>query len=125
MTTPEEAHMSWALSRRKPFFVGKRSLEVRDRHLSKRKLVGFAIDDPFAPLPRESNLVVIDDRIAGFVTSVARSPVLGRVIGLAYTAREASEPGAALPIRLDDGRALAAEVTALPFYDPDNLRQEM
>ena len=125
MTTPEEAHMSWALSRRKPFFVGKRSLEVRDRHLSKRKLVGFAIDDPFAPLPRESNLVVIDDRIAGFVTSVARSPVLGRVIGLAYTAREASEPGAALPIRLDDGRALAAEVVALPFYDPDNLRQEM
>ena len=125
MTTPEEAHMSWALSRRKPFFVGKRSLEVRDRHLSKRKLVGFAIDDPFAPLPRESNLVVIDDRIAGFVTSVARSPALGRVIGLAYTARKASEPGASLPIRLDDGRTIAAEVAALPFYDPDNLRQEM
>ena len=125
MTTPEEAHMAWAISRRKPFFVGKRSLEVRDRHLSKRKLVGFAIDDPFAPIPQESNLVVINEEIVGFVTSIARSPNLGRVIGLAYTARDASDPGTTLPIRLDNGRSVAAEVVELPFYDPDNLRQEM
>ncbi len=125
MTTPEEAHMTWAISQRKPFFVGKRSIEVRDRYLSKRKLVGFAIEDPFAPLPQESNLVVLNDEIVGFVTSVVRSPNLGRVIGLAYTARVASEPGAALPIRLDDGRTVAAEVVELPFYDPNNLRQEM
>ena len=125
MTTPEEAHMTWAISRRKPFFVGKRSIEVRDRYLSKRKLVGFGIDDPFMPLPQESNLVVLNDEIVGFVTSVVRSPNLGRVIGLAYTARVASEPGVALPIQLDDGRTVTAEVVELPFYDPDNLRQEM
>ena len=69
--------------------------------------------------------MVLNDEIVGFVTSVVRSPNLGRVIGLAYTARVASEPGAALPIRLDDGRTVAAEVVELPFYDPNNLRQEM
>jgi len=125
MTTPEEAHMTWAISRRKPFFVGKRSIEVRDRFLSKRKLVGFAIDDPFAPLPQESNLVLHEGEIAGFVTSVVRSSNLGRIIGLAYTARDASEPGDAVPIRLDDGRSVDATVVELPFYDPDNRRQEM
>ena len=125
MTTPEEAHMTWAISRRKPFFVGKRSLEVRDRYLSKRKLVGFVIDDPFAPLPQESNLVVHNGEITGFVTSVVRSANLGRIIGLTYTARDAAEPGNAVPIRLDDGRSVAAEVVDLPFYDPDNRRQEM
>ena len=125
MTTPEEAHMTWAISRRKPFFVGKRSLEVRDRYLSKRKLVGFAIDDPFAPLPQESNLVLYKGEIAGFVTSVVRSPNLDTIIGLAYAPRDASAPGEALPIRLDDGRNVAAEIVDLPFYDPDNRRQEM
>ena len=125
MTTPEEAHMTWAISRKKPFFVGKRSLAVRDQYLSKRKLVGFAIDDPFAPLPRESNLVVRKGEIVGFVTSVVRSPNLKRVIGLAYAARDASEPGEILPIRLDDGRSVSATIVELPFYDPDNRRQEM
>ena len=125
MTTPEEAHMTWAISRRKPFFVGKRSLAVRDRYLSKRKLVGFAIVDPFAPLPRESNLVVRKGEIVGFVTSVVRSPNLKRIIGLAYAARDASEPGEVLPIRLDDGRTVSATIVELPFYDPDNRRQEM
>ena len=125
MTTPEEAHMTWAISRNKPFFVGKRSLDVRDRHLSKRKLVGFAIDDPFAPLPQESNLVLKNGEIAGFVTSVVRSANLGRIIGLAYAPRDSSAPGDAVPILLDDGRSVVAKVVDLPFYDPDNRRQEM
>ncbi len=123
LTSPEEADMTWAIAKRKPFFVGKRALELRGRHLSKRKLVGFTLDGD-GPLPEESNLVLRDGGIAGFVTSVARSPSLGNIIGLAYTAREEAEPGSAIRIRLSDGRDIDGLV-APHFYDPDNARQEM
>ena len=124
MTTPEEADMTWAIAKRKPFFVGKRSIELRDRHLSKRKLVGFALDAG-APLPEESNLVLRGGKIAGFVTSVARSAALAQTIGLAYSAREESEPGATIRIRLTSGRDVDGVVVAPHFYDPENKRQEM
>ena len=124
MTTPEEADMTWAIAKRKPFFVGKRSIELRGRHLSKRKLVGFTLDAD-AALPEESNLVLRRGEIVGFVTSVARSAALGQTIGLAYTARDASEPGAAIRIRLSSGRDVVGVVVAPHFYDPENKRQEM
>jgi len=125
MTTPEEVDMTWAISKKKPFFVGGRSLALRDRHLSRRKLVGFTIEDSGVPLPQESNLVMRDSEMVGFVTSVVRSPSLNKTIGLAYTARDASEPGSPLAIRQDDGTVVEARVVAPHFYDPDNARQEM
>jgi sarcosine oxidase subunit alpha len=124
MTTPQEAQMAWAVSRRKPFFVGERSLRIRDARPSARRLVGFALD-PSGEDPRESNLVIKRGEMAGFVTSVCRSPTLGRVIGLAFAAREDAEPGCRLAIRLDSGRTAEAEVVALPFFDPDGARQEL
>ncbi|MCG8598460.1 MAG: 2Fe-2S iron-sulfur cluster-binding protein [Kiloniellales bacterium] len=123
MTTPEEAQIAWAVARNKPFFVGQRSLALRARHPSKRRLVGFALP-PDAPLPQESQLVVREGEAVGFVTSVVRSPTLGQIIGLAYTARDAAQPGAELTIRLTDGRLVAGQVVTLPFYDPKNQRQE-
>ena len=124
MTTPEEADMTWAIAKRKPFFVGKRSIEMRGRRLSKRKLVGFTLDAD-GPLPEESNLVLRRGEIVGFVTSVARSAALAKTIGLAYTARDASEPGAAIRIRLSSGGDVNGVVVAPHFYDPENKRQEM
>jgi len=123
MTTPEELDMTWAIARKKPFFVGERSLRIRDRHLSARKLVGFTLPAD-GPCPQDSNLVLRDGTMAGFVTSVARSPVLNRIVGLAYTARDESQPGDPVRIHLDDGRDIVGEVVPLPFYDPDNARQE-
>jgi len=121
----EHFFMTWAISKKKPFFVGGRSLALRDRHLSRRKLVGFTIEDSGVPLPQESNLVMRDSEMVGFVTSVVRSPSLNKTIGLAYTARDASEPGSPLAIRQDDGTVVEARVVAPHFYDPDNARQEM
>ncbi|RMD61265.1 MAG: FAD-binding protein [Alphaproteobacteria bacterium] len=125
MTFPHEVDMTWAIARKKPFFVGARSIALRAARPLARKLVGFAIDGPRAPLPRESNLVLRGGEIAGFVTSVARSPSLGKVIGLAYAAPEDSAPGATIRIKMDDGRIVEAAVVPVPFYDPDNRRQEV
>ena len=123
MTTPEEAQLAWAVAGKKAFFVGQRSLALRARHPSKRRLVGFALP-PDAPLPQESQLVVRDGEMVGFVTSVVRSPTLGQTIGLAYTAADAAEPGAGITIRLTDGGLVRGQVVTLPFYDPKNQRQE-
>ena len=125
MSSPDEIDMAWAIAKKKVFFVGGRSIELRRRHPSKRKLVGFTIEHPAAPVPLESNLVLRDGEMVGFVTSVARSPTLDKIIGLAYTAADEAEPGAPLRIKLTSGRMVSGEVCKPHFYDPDNLRQEI
>ena len=125
LTTPHEADMAWAISRKKPFFVGKRSIEIQhDRGLD-RKLVGFMLSDRAAPLPEECHLVVRNGEITGRVTSAAFSPALDKAIGLAYVAPDQAEPGARFTVKVDGGRLVEAEVVPLPFYDPDNARQEL
>ena len=78
-----------------------------------------------APSPKECHLVIRDGDIAGRVTSVTRSPTLGKVVGLAYLPPDLAEPGKRFEIRVDGGRMVAAETVAVPFYDPENKRQEM
>ena len=34
-------------------------------------------------------------------------------------------PGTRVEVRLDDGSTSVAEVTALPFYDPEDERQKL
>ncbi len=124
MTTPAEAHMGWAIAAKKPFFVGGRSLDITDKHPSKRTLVGFTIDDADLPVPEESNVVLEGDKIVGHITSVVRSPTIKKIIGMAY-ALAGTEPGSTINIKLTDGNIVSANVVKLPFYDPDGQRQEM
>ena len=123
MTTPDEVAMAWAVSEKKPFFVGLRSIELRRRHPSKRKLVGFTLPQD-GPVPEESNLVLTGEEITGFVTSCALSEACNAVIGLAY-APAAAEVGQPLTIKLTNGTRLQATVAAPHFYDHDNKRQEL
>ncbi len=124
MTTPVEAHMGWAIAAKKPFFVGGRSLDITDKHPSKRTLVGFTIDDANLAVPEESNVVLDGDNIVGHITSVVRSPTIKKIIGMAY-AKAGTEPGSSISIKLTDGSTVSADVVKLPFYDPDGQRQEM
>lgn len=125
LTTPHEADMGWALAKKKPFYVGGRSVDIFGRTDLKRALVGFQLDERDNTLPEECHLVIRNDEITGRVTSVARSPTLGEVIGLAYVAPDQTEPGTAIDIRVDGGRMVAAKVVPHPFYDPENARQEL
>ena len=124
LTTPTEADMTWAVARRKPFFVGARAIEIRGRVPPARKLVGFVLPEPDAAPPEECCLVVQDGGIAGRVTSAMRSPTIGRVIGLAFVPPGIAAPGSRFEIRRPDGATVAAEVARVPFYDPGNARQE-
>lgn len=125
LTNPAEAGMEWALAKKKPFYVGKRSIEMQMTKGLSRKLAGFTLVAPDAPCPKECHLVIRDGNIAGRVTSVVRSATLGKVVGLAYLPPELAESGKRFQIRVDGGAMVEAEVVPAPFYDPDNKRQEM
>ncbi|WP_213880434.1 2Fe-2S iron-sulfur cluster-binding protein [Pseudomonas sp. dw_358] len=124
MTHPGEIDMNWAISRTKPFFVGRRSVDILAAQPLKRKLVGFTLPKGSAQ-PLEGHLVLEGGDISGNVTSCEYSASLGQIIGLAYASAAQSSPGQRIPIRVEDGVMVQATVVALPFLDPENKRQEL
>jgi len=124
MTHPVEIDMGWAVSRNKPFFVGRRSVDILEAQPQKRKLVGFTLPKT-SPQPLEGHLVLKGPDISGNVTSCEYSQSLDQIIGLAYAAFDQSTPGQQIPIRVEDGVVVQATVVKLPFFDPDNQRQEL
>ncbi|MFA5949700.1 MAG: 2Fe-2S iron-sulfur cluster-binding protein [Hyphomicrobium sp.] len=125
LTNPVEAGMEWALAKKKPFYVGKRAIEMQVEKGITRKLVGFALTSSEAPTPKECHLVIGNGAIEGRVTSAVRSPTLGKVVGLAYVPLAYAEPGKRFKIRVEAGHMIEAEVVPTPFYDPENKRQEI
>ncbi|MCV4343728.1 2Fe-2S iron-sulfur cluster-binding protein [Pseudomonas capsici] len=124
MTHPGEIDMGWAVSRTKPFFVGRRSVDILEAQPQTRKLVGFTLPKT-SPQPLEGHLVLKGPDISGNVTSCEYSRTLDKIIGLAYAAFDQSTPGQQIPIRVEDGVVVQATVVKLPFFDPENQRQEL
>ncbi len=125
LTNPAEAGMTWALSKTKPAYLGKRSVDMQIAKGVGRVLAGFTLPDRNAPCPKENHLVIEGGDIMGRVTSAVLSPTLNKVIGLAYLPVSRGAAGSRFQIRTDGGRTVDAEVIPMPFYDPDNKRQEM
>ncbi len=124
LTIPQHANMAWAIAKRKPFYVGKRTIDELISKGLDRLLVGFSLPDE-ASMPLECNLVLRGTEITGRVTSVSRSPSLGKIIGLAFVATDQAEMGSQIDIKLSNGALVSATVVPTPFYDPDNERQEL
>ncbi len=123
LTTPYEAGMPWSVHLKKPFFVGRQTLEVLQPRTA-RQLVGFALPTNYTgPELCECLLVIADGNIRGRVTSVSYSPTLGHLIGLAMIDKPLAGIDQPLPIRTTDGRIVEARQVATPFYDPEGLRQ--
>jgi sarcosine oxidase subunit alpha len=126
LTNPFEVNLEWALGRNKPFFVGQRSLAILKTQPLTRCLVGIAFaPEHTVPLPEECHLIVERGEVVGRITSIARRSTLGRPLGLAFIRPDLASPGQPITIRDSEGRLIAAEVVALPFYDPENQRQQL
>jgi sarcosine oxidase subunit alpha len=123
LTNPIEANAMWAVSLKKPFFIGQRSLKILQARGPRQVLVGIEIMDATRQ-PRESHLVIRDGDIVGRVTSIVRSQSLGKAIGLAMLAPELASAGGELSIRGDGGEMIAARIVPTPFYDPQQQRQK-
>ena len=125
MSNPAEVQMGWAIAKKKPFFVGGRSIQELNKTPLKRSLVGFVVNDLEAPIPLESHLVLDGDRMTGRVTSCNYSPTLNKPVGLAYVEPGKTDAGSYFKIKSSGGIMVDAMVVKLPFYDPENLRQEL
>ena len=123
LTIPQEVDMAWAVAD-KPYFTGKRAIEAQTSRPLSRRLVGFTLPAG-SRLPQECNLTLNRDRIVGRVTSIENSNACGCPVGLAFVNPAKANTGDRFEIKLTDGQRLTAEVATLPFYDPDNRRQEL
>ncbi len=125
--TPDDAGLSWAIGKKKPDFVGKRSLSRTDMVADDRKrLVGLLTDDPKMVLPEGAQIVADPNQpkpmtMLGHVTSSYWSEALGRSIALAVVSGGRARQGETLHIPMPD-RTLTARITCTVFYDPDNTR---
>lgn len=124
LTIPQEANMGWAIAQNKAFFLGKRAIDVINARPLTRQLVGFTLPSD-SPMPEECNLVIKTNEITGRITSVSYSPSLNKIIGLAFVSPDKSEEGSKIDIKLSNANVVTATVCSVPFYDPENKRQEM
>jgi sarcosine oxidase subunit alpha len=125
LTTPLEAAMGWAMKMDKPYFIGQRSLKILGAKKPKTQLVGFTLDAADgSAVPSECHLVIRDGEMAGRVTSIGFSSVLGRHVGLAFVAPDMAVDGTRFFIRADQGRMVEARVVPTPFYDPSGTLQK-
>ena len=125
LTTPFDVGMEWAMKFDKPFFVGQRSLQIIKKKPILQKLVGFRLPQKFVgDVPLECNLVIEKGDIAGRVTSIAWSAIVGRHIGLAFVRPDMAEVGRDFTIKLTNASLVTAQVCSTPFFDPKGERQQ-
>ncbi|MER5668194.1 sarcosine oxidase subunit delta family protein [Streptomyces mirabilis] len=128
--TPHDLGMSWAVSKKKPDFIGKRSYARADAVRPDRKhLVGLLPEDPGALLPEGTQLVADSVLPAppvpmlGHVTSSYRSAALGRTFALALVKGGRDRIGERLYAPVGD-RLVPVTVASPVLYDPEGARRD-
>ncbi|WP_109005923.1 sarcosine oxidase subunit delta family protein [Streptomyces rishiriensis] len=128
--TPQDLGMGWAVSKKKPDFIGKRSFARADTVRPDRKhLVGLLPEDPAAFLPEGTHLVAGGELPAppvpmlGHVTSSYRSAALGRTFALALVKGGRDRIGERLYAPVGD-RLVPVTVASPVLYDPEGARRD-
>ena len=125
--TPDDAGYGWAVSKKKPDFVGIRGLKrpdlVRD---GRKQLVGLVTNRPSDVLEEGAQIVADPNQpkpmtMLGHVTSSYWSENCGRSIAMALVAGGRSLIGQTLYIPMKD-RTIAVEVTDTVFFDKEGGR---
>lgn len=125
--TPDDAGLGWAVGKRKPDFVGKRSLARPDIAAPNRKqLVGLLTDDPAVVLEEGAQIVNDPNQpfpmtMVGHVTSSYWSETLGRSIALAVLDGGRDRIGETVYLPMP-GKTHSVKVTGTVFYDPEGKR---
>lgn len=113
--------MGWAMSKKKPDYLGKRSVYLRRSGGGvRRELVGLLPDDPDAQIPEGAPLTPGGRKEAteGLVTACVWSVVNKRWVALALLDGGHARHGETAHVRLSD-RVIPAKITAPVFHDPD------
>jgi sarcosine oxidase subunit alpha len=131
--TPQDLGMAWAVSKKKPDFIGKRSFaRVANQDPMRKHLVGLLPVDRQTVLPEGSQIVEFcaDGRLPappvpmlGHVTSSYRSAELERPFALALVKAGRSRIGDTVHIPVN-GTLVAVEVTGSVLVDPEGARRD-
>ncbi|GHH33185.1 2Fe-2S iron-sulfur cluster-binding protein [Lentzea cavernae] len=128
--TPQDLGMSWAVSKKKPDFIGKRSFARAENNRTDRKqLVGLLPADPGVLLPEGSQIVETDRlpeppvRMLGHVTSSYPSAALGRTFALALVRSGHERIGETLYVPVEDS-LVPVTVTESVLYDKEGARRD-
>ncbi|AUX77915.1 sarcosine oxidase subunit alpha [Sinorhizobium fredii] len=125
--TPHDAGVSWAVSKKKPDFIGIRGLKRPDLVKDGRKqLVGLLTKDPKVVLEEGAQIVADPNEpkpmtMLGHVTSSYWSSNCGRSIALAVVAGGQARLGQTLYVPMAD-RTIAVEVSDTVFFDKEGGR---
>ncbi len=125
--TPYDAGLGWAVGKKKPDFVGKRSLSRSDIVAPGRKqLVGLLTDDPTVVLEEGAQIVAdpaqaVPMTMIGHVTSAYWSEALGRSIALALVAGGQDRMGEVLYVPMPN-RVISVKVSGCVFFDSEGAR---
>ncbi|WP_018235660.1 sarcosine oxidase subunit alpha [Ensifer sp. BR816] len=125
--TPHDAGVSWAVSKKKPDFVGIRGLKRPDLVKDGRKqLVGLLTKDPKVVLEEGAQIVADPNEpkpmtMLGHVTSSYWSSNCGRSIAMAVVAGGQARRGQTLYVPMAD-RTIAVEVSDMVFFDKEGGR---
>ncbi|MBA8824025.1 sarcosine oxidase subunit alpha [Saccharopolyspora lacisalsi] len=128
--TPHDLGMSWAVSKKKDDFLGKRSFSRPDTARTDRKhLVGLLPEDTNLVLPEGAQIVEQPELgeppvpMLGHVTSSYRSAVLGSGFALAVVKGGRDRVGETLYSPVGD-RPVPVTVTEPVFYDKEGARRD-
>jgi folate-binding protein YgfZ len=110
---PQETGLDEAVSYDKGCYLGQEVVaRLHFRGQASRLMRGVVLGTD--NLPPAGAALLADDREAGRLTSVGRSPRLDRVIGLSILQRRATEPGTRVVV---EGTEQEGEVVELPFAE--------
>jgi sarcosine oxidase subunit alpha len=126
-TTPIDVGLAGLVSKKKPDFIGKRSLEQSHlRALNRKQLVGLLTENPYEVLPDGAYAVrTVKDKppmeMIGQVTSSYFSPTLQRSIAMALIESGRDRIGQTIDFPLE-GKVVRARVVDPVFYDKEGGR---
>ncbi len=129
--TPQDLNLGWAISKKKPDYLGKRAQERS--HLAspdRWRLVGLDTldgsvlpDGALAPAPGVN--ANGQRNTQGRVTSTYLSPTLGRGIAMGLVHRGPERMGEVIEFTAGGGRTVAARIVDPVFYDKEGARQDV
>ena len=131
--TPHDLGMAWAVSKKKPDFIGKRSFaRAENRSPLRKQLVGLLPVDRRTVLPEGSQIVEFAADaslppppvpVLGHVTSSYRSAELGRPFALALLKAGRSRIGDTVHVPVK-GTLVPVEITGPVLVDPEGARRD-
>jgi len=122
-----EAGLGFAVSRKKPAFIGRDAVLRKDDAGVSRRMMQFLVRDPEAMI-FHNEAIVRDGKIVGPVTSGNYGHALGGAVGLGYVPCAGQSAAEVLGSRYEieiAGRRYAAEVSLVPMYDPKSERMRL